>query len=524
MTLRAVGYPRVSSAAQRERDTIASQLRVLPEFIERQGWTLVKPIDTYSDDGRTAKAGHLEARTGLAALMRDAALGLFDVVVVFDIDRLTRSEDLAERGMILGAFQRAGVRVASATTGQVLDLQTSLGDLFSGLQAFFAAEWSRKHRARVNEGRVTAVARNRKPAGRPPYWLKWSRDNYVWTLREDRAPIVVEMFERVADGESCRAVADDLHRRGAPRPHGEWSRSRVQRIIRSRAAVGEWLVDKHRALTLSVPPIIDEDLWQRAQRSMAANAHRGLRKTRHEYLLESLGVCAQCGSPMGIRSAVYDKRRGGRWNPAAYTCRSRRIFRLGEVQCGTPHVLVADADARAWSAIAAELNDPGLAAEILGEIEQRDGDAATWTRDADGYRNHLGRLERVEEGVLERYRRGLISDGALDGELGRIRRERDAVRAQLATAEAARAQAVDTQGRLEDARRTLKDLRAALGGADFKTRRKLLELLVPSGGVVFVGNTMRITMLIPRGAAGVSWGGTLPESSTSTHLKVRLIA
>src|ERR1700733_4413942 len=105
--MRAVIYARVSSALQRERETIASQMRVLPEFVTRQSWELVRPLDTYVDDGRTAKAGHLEARTGLSALLRDAALGLFDVVVVMDVNRLTRSEDLAERGMILGALQRA---------------------------------------------------------------------------------------------------------------------------------------------------------------------------------------------------------------------------------------------------------------------------------------------------------------------------------------------------------------------------------------------------------------------------------
>ena len=71
--MRAVCYARVSSAQQRDKDTIASQLRVLPEFVERHGWTLVKPVDTYVDDGRTAKAGHLERRDGLSALLRDAA-------------------------------------------------------------------------------------------------------------------------------------------------------------------------------------------------------------------------------------------------------------------------------------------------------------------------------------------------------------------------------------------------------------------------------------------------------------------
>lgn len=73
--MRAVCYSRVSSASQAERGTIESQFRDLPAFVARMGWQLVRPISTYVDDGRTARSGHLAARTGFAALLRDAAAG-----------------------------------------------------------------------------------------------------------------------------------------------------------------------------------------------------------------------------------------------------------------------------------------------------------------------------------------------------------------------------------------------------------------------------------------------------------------
>jgi len=44
-------YPRVSSLIQQDRHTIASQLHDLPAFVERQGWKLVSPPETYVDDG-----------------------------------------------------------------------------------------------------------------------------------------------------------------------------------------------------------------------------------------------------------------------------------------------------------------------------------------------------------------------------------------------------------------------------------------------------------------------------------------
>jgi DNA invertase Pin-like site-specific DNA recombinase len=75
MTLRAAIYARVSSQAQRDKHTIENQLRLLPAFVASQGWTLA---GTYVDDGRSAKAGQLDARDGFAALLRDAELRRFD--------------------------------------------------------------------------------------------------------------------------------------------------------------------------------------------------------------------------------------------------------------------------------------------------------------------------------------------------------------------------------------------------------------------------------------------------------------
>jgi len=173
--IRAAIYARVSSLAQRDQQTIASQLEALPKFVSLRGWQLVKPADTYVDDGRTAKAGYLSERLGFTRLLHDAGLGLFDVVVVVDLDRLTRSEDLRERGEVLGAFQKAEVQIAVSSSGQVLDLRSSMGDLMSSLGAFFAAEENRKRRDRICRGKAEAIRRGRKPAGPTPFGYLYDR-------------------------------------------------------------------------------------------------------------------------------------------------------------------------------------------------------------------------------------------------------------------------------------------------------------------------------------------------------------
>ncbi len=526
--MRAVCYARVSSAGQRDRDTIESQMRVLPEFVDRHGWSLVRPVETYVDDGRTAKAGHLEARTGFAAMLRDAALGVFDVVVVIDVDRLTRSEDLAERGAILGALQKAGVKVASAISGQVLDLSTSTGDLFTSLHAFFAAEWSRKHRERVTQGKITAIKRGRKPAGSGPWWLKCDKVTGAWSVDPIRAALVREMFERVAAGDSCRLIADDFHRRGVPRPRKEWSRHRIARMLGPRTAVGQWTIDRKRGLIIEVPPVVDEDLWQRAQAALAVSGRRGLNRTRHEYLLCGLVTCGVCGEPMYVRTREWDPRRNGRYTPAGYICKRRRFFRSVGDKCLAKIVDLEKADSRAWEALRIELEDPSLADALAREMAGKAEESDQWRDDADRHRAHLDRLERVEATILERFRRGLVSDAGLDLELTRLSREREAVRTQLATSEQAQTVMAGVRDRLDDAKRILTRLRDALAAADFKTRRQLVELLIPVGGVVLDGDSMKITMLVPRSSeAGGTPGLVGPSTFTrshETHLRIRVVA
>ena len=136
-------------------NTSESQLRDLPAFATARGWTVV---GVYTDDGKSAAAGKLAARDAFARLAADAAAGAFDVVVVVDQDRLTRTEDMRERGAILGAFQAAGVKVAVTSTGQVLDYRTDEGDLLGSLGAYFAAVENRKRRALLHRRGLIAYA------------------------------------------------------------------------------------------------------------------------------------------------------------------------------------------------------------------------------------------------------------------------------------------------------------------------------------------------------------------------------
>lgn len=481
MTMRAACYARVSSLLQRDRETIASQLRVLPEFVASRGWTLA---GTYSDDGHTAKAGHLAARSGLAAMLRDAAAGAFDVVVVVDVDRLTRSEDLTERGAILGGLQRAGVKVAIATTGQILDLSDSMGDLMGSLGAYFAAEWARKHRARIVEGKLTAIARGKKPAGPTPYGYRYDRASGVWSVHEDEAAIVREVFERCRAGETGARIAADLTARGVSRPWGgAWSRERIYGMILQPAYRGEWVAHKARRLVVPTPRIVSDELWfaTKDREASLARRLRGLRRTKHAYLVEALAICGCCGAPIGVASASTGGRRVP--SPARYVCaRRRRPDAAG--RCAMRYWLASEVDERVWSALRELVADPQRierAARAARGAARDDG--ATWERDLEAAGRRIATLARTEAAILARFRRGAISEAAMDIELAAAARDRAMAAQQVDAAKRARFAAGRVVAQATALEALIAELRARVDAATPEERRALAVAMLAPGAV-----------------------------------------
>ena len=84
-------YARVSTEEQREGQNIDSQIAELERFCRDQGWPIV---DIYKDEGWS---GGVMARPELDRLRDDARKGLFQAVLINDVDRLAR--DVAHRGL-----------------------------------------------------------------------------------------------------------------------------------------------------------------------------------------------------------------------------------------------------------------------------------------------------------------------------------------------------------------------------------------------------------------------------------------
>ena len=107
---RAVGYSRTSGEGQRDNTSIPEQQDQIGAYCEREGYELVRH---YADECKTGK--QIAGRDGFQSLMKDAAAGKCDVVVVYSIDRFGRDRGDPEKHRDLNGVD---VQIARLSRGK----------------------------------------------------------------------------------------------------------------------------------------------------------------------------------------------------------------------------------------------------------------------------------------------------------------------------------------------------------------------------------------------------------------------
>jgi len=525
MTLRAVIYARVSSAAQRDAQTIEGQLQTLPPYVASQGWTLV---NTYVDDGRSAKTGMLDQREGFARMMCDAEAGRFDVLVVVDVNRLTRTNSIEERAQILGPFQRLGISIATPSGG-ILDLRSFLGEFWVTVQALVAAEENRKRAEAIVRGKQRAIGAGKKPSGPTPYGFRYDRWTGTWSICEPEAAIVREIFVRANAGETGNAIAEDLRIRDVSRPKGGvWLASRVYQTLRQSAYRGEWLVDKRRKLTIATPVIVEPMLWHAVATRHASVSRRGpaLKRTKHEYLLEGLAVCALCGARIGIASGTTLRGRTST-SPPRYVCSNRRRVPVAGERCSLPYFETSHLDDRVWDSIAALVLQPGRLERVARELQaEATADDVVWLGDVKEAGKRVARLERTSAAIVARFSRGLISEEVMDAQLETLRSERTMAEEQLNAANRARFAVARAAARGHVISSLTADMRQRAKEASPAKRRELaLHLLKPGSVRVSIAEiSLDVTIRKPSKQLAGPRAAADYSSEPETSITIRLVA
>jgi site-specific DNA recombinase len=439
--LRVALYTRVSTEEQREGQTIDSQVSELERFARQKYWRIV---GTYKDE---AWSGALLARPQLDRLRDDASKGLFDAVLINDVDRLAR--DVSHLGIVKRALERSGVQVIfkklPTEQGPTSNLMVNILGSFAEFERELIADRTRRGRRHKIEVRQQYLGGN-------------TSFGYCYTPRdktEDRegrleitpqeAIIVKQMFDWVGrEGLSARRVAERLsERKVTPRKHGpRWGKSSVLRILRNEMYAGVWHYNKYEScepagpvnagdykhslrsslrrrdksewLPVRLPKalqIVKRELWERVQQQLDRNITFSPRNSKHSYLLKGLVKCGGCGARY-----VGDPCHGKFY----YRClaRCKRV----------PTVRESVLDLAVWQAITEAILNPSIIIDQIKKLqelrskknEERKGEMVVID-------NAVREIEKEEERILEAYRLEVLSSDQLGKELEKLKSRRDLV-------------------------------------------------------------------------------------------------
>ncbi len=316
-------YARYSSDRQRSA-SIDDQVREGCALATRHGWP--KP-EIYTD---AEISGERKDRPGYTALLRAARAGEFNVLLLWDLKRLSRAADLPH---LLENLRYWGVRVV---TCDGFDSDQEGADIRGWIDGLMGKRYLRelaKNTHRGLKGRALAGA----SAGGLPYGYRKTEVGQR-AIDDAEAAVVRRIFNDYLDGLSPRRIADNLNRERIKSPRGStwavsavygdakrgigilgnpiyigrqvWNRSQwikdPETGLRTRKErpESEWIVTEHPELA-----IIDPVTWQAAQKRLASRRQRNPGKARPgtpmRYLLSGVLRCGECGGPFVMLDRKY---------------------------------------------------------------------------------------------------------------------------------------------------------------------------------------------------------------------------
>ncbi len=501
----AATYARVSSARQREEQTIASQTAALLEHAAAQGLE-VPPAWVFEDEGYS---GATLVRPALERLRDLAAQVGVDLILCYSPDRLARK--YAYQALLIEEFTRAGTEVRFLNGPSSDRPEDALLVQFQGMIAEYerAQIGERTRRGKLHRARAGSI----NVLGGAPYGYRYIRRSEHaearFEIMEPEAATVRDVYRRyVDDSLSIGELTRWLTAEGVPTATGKrrWDRSTVWAMLRNpaytgRAGFAKTARSDHRPavtrrlrlqgravprraaqrdrpqeewIEIPVPAIVSEETFAVAARRLADNKRFAARNTKVPSLLTGLVSCQRCGYAC-YRSSTRTSARTLYY----YRCLGSDGWRYADGPvCAARPIRADELDALVWAHVIALLAEPAL---IRAELERRLAEL----RGSDPTTAQRGRLEvelrRVRSAanrLVTAYGEDLLSLDELRARMPDLRSRESSLRAQL---DALDAQLLDRASYLalaESLESFLARLRDGAETASLADRQRILRLVV----------------------------------------------
>lgn len=274
--IRCAIYTRKSSEEGLEQDfnSLQAQREACEAYIKSQcheGWKL---LETAYDDG--GFSGGTMERPGLKRLLEDIHARKVDIVVVYKVDRLTRS--LADFAKIVETFDSQNVSFVSVT--QQFNTTTSMGRLTLNVLLSFAQFEREVTGERIRDKVAASKKKGMWMGGYVPLGYRAIQKRLI--INELEAKLIREIFSLYLKRKNVRLVAEELQRRKVIRPattaktgraYGKtnFSRGLLYKMLSNPIYVGE-IEHRGERFKSQHEAIVDQNAWNSVQQQLAKNA------------------------------------------------------------------------------------------------------------------------------------------------------------------------------------------------------------------------------------------------------------
>jgi site-specific DNA recombinase len=397
-------YLRVSSSGQAEGESsgFPRQIQHIHEVAKQKGFK-ISWDQVFADD---QSGFDFEDRPELSRLRKEyRSKGRHaHAIIIESLDRLSRNATW-HQDFLMDEMRKFGIEVVFWKP-----ISTQVEMALMGAVSQDGMEYEKQ---RMSEGNLFKARGGRITARTPAYGYDLvdsfgrrgesaKRDTH-YGINAREAEVVGFIYNQVAlDGRSIRNLAEKLERMyPPPKKMSHWEPKLVAMIVRNPVYKGEFIAHRWQQVPVArepkdglmdhsiryvqrkiqcpreewivvpVPPIVDPELWERANQVLDQNTQSGRKSPKEPYLLTGLVKCAGCGSSyIGGRKVKLGKH-GQQWHLSFYRCaarsaRSPQVVR--EIGCNQSQISCEVLDHAVWSCVDKVLQDPGLLTQALGQL------------------------------------------------------------------------------------------------------------------------------------------------------------
>lgn len=288
-------YVRVSTTNQAEEGySIDEQKDKLTAYCKIKDWAI---YNIYTDGGFT---GSNTRRPALEQLVKDAKAKKFDTVLVYKLDRLSRSQK-DTLYLIEDIFLDNGIDFVSLLEN--FDTSTPFGKAMVGILSVFAQLEREQIKERMQLGKL-----GRAKSGKSMMWAKvalgydYHKETGEMTINSWQAVTVSSIYDWYLSGKSITKIRDALNENYPKNP--AWSYRIVRQILDNPVYCG-YNQYKGEIYKGNHEPIISKEVWDKVQEELKIRQRTAAEKSnprpfQAKYMLSGIAQCGYCHAPLKI--------------------------------------------------------------------------------------------------------------------------------------------------------------------------------------------------------------------------------